>query len=102
MSSLFDTLLVDKFMGRPLPDGMTQDDFDNLQHIHNWNNNVKFSGILSKTINSHRYSKIIAEFDNRVKNLTSYPLKWTFFSAHDTDVLPTQIDMNFSSFQCIE
>lgn len=29
-------------------------------------------------------------------------MKWTFLSAHDTDILPVQTEFNFSSFQCIE
>lgn len=101
LSSLFDTLAVDKFLGRSLPTGLTEEDYQNLQHLHNWFNNVKYSGIVSKVINSRKYSKILNEFDNRIKNLTGYPLKWTFLSAHDTDVLPAQVDLNFSSFNCI-
>lgn len=102
LSSLFDTLIVDKFMGRKLPSGFSDDDLMNLQHIHNWLNNVKFQGTIAKVINSRRFTKILSDFDNRIKNLTTYPLKWTFYSAHDTDVLPFQTALNFSSFQCIE
>lgn len=102
LSSLFDTLIVDKFLGRPLPAGYTEDDLMNLQHLHNWLNNVKFSGTVSRVINSRKYTKVLNEFDNRIKNLNTYPLKWTFLSAHDTDVLPAQTDLNFSSYQCIE
>ena len=102
LSSLFDTLVVDKYLGRPLPTGLNEDDFQNLQHLHNWLNNMKYSGTVSRVINSKKYSKVLSEFDNRIKNLTEYPLKWSFLSAHDTDVLPAQVDLNFSSFDCIE
>lgn len=102
LSSLYDTLIVDKYMGRPLPNGFTNDDLDNLEHIHDWLNNLKYSGTVSRVINSRKYAKILNEFDNRIKNLAGYPLKWTFLSAHDTDVLPAQSDLNFSSFQCVE
>ena len=100
-SSLFDTLIVDKFMGRSLPSGFTEDDLANLQHLHNWLNNIKYSRTVSKIINSAKFVKILTQFDNRIKNLNGYPLKWSFLSAHDTDVLPAQSDLNFSSSQCI-
>lgn len=102
LSSLFDTLIVDKFLGRPLPSGYTEDDLKNLNHIFNWFNNVKYSGNVSKVINSRKWEKIISEFDKRINNLTGYSLKWSFLSAHDTDVIPAKTDLNFSSFQCIE
>lgn len=102
LSSLFDTLIVDKYLGRPLPNGLSAGDLDNLQHLHNYFNNIKYSGTVSKVINSRKYAKVLSEFDNRIKNLTGYPLRWTFMSAHDTDVLPAQSDLNFSSSQCIE
>lgn len=101
LSSLFDTLIVDKFLGRPLPSGYIDDDLMNLQHIHNWLNNLKFQGTIAKVINSKKFAKVLYEFDNRINNLTTYPLKWTFLSAHDTDVLPAQTALNFSSYQCI-
>lgn len=59
VSSLFDTLIVDKYMGRKLPDGYTEDDLMNLQHLHNWLNNVKYEGIVSRIINSRKYAKIL-------------------------------------------
>ena len=102
ISSLFDTLIVDKFLGRPLPSGYTDDDLMNLQHLHNWLNSVKFQGTIAKVINSKKFEKVLHEFDYRINNLASYPLKWTFLSAHDTDVLPAQTALNFSSYQCIE
>lgn len=60
ISSLFDTLIVDKFMGRPLPEGFSSSDLDNLQHLHNWLNNVQFSGNLSKLLNTGKFSKVLS------------------------------------------
>jgi hypothetical protein len=33
-SSLYDTLTVDLFLGRPWPKNFTQDDYLNLRHLH--------------------------------------------------------------------
>lgn len=60
LGSLFDTLIVDKFMGRPLPSGFSASDLDNLQHIHNWINNLKYSGVASKVANTGKFSKVLS------------------------------------------
>jgi hypothetical protein len=52
-------------------------------------------------MNTFKINKILAEFDARINNLNSYKRKWTFLSGHDTDIIPLQVDLNFSSFQCI-
>lgn len=59
LSSLSDTLIVDKYLGRSLPTGFNEDDYMNLQHIFNWYNNLKYSGTVSRVINSRKYAKII-------------------------------------------
>ena len=60
LSSLFSTLLVDKYMGKPLPSGYSEDDVNNLQHIYNWLSNLKYSGNVSKLVNSRKYEKILS------------------------------------------
>jgi hypothetical protein len=60
LSSLCDTLTVDRYLGRSLPSGFTEDDYNNLLHLFNWYNNIKFSGIVSKLIGSAKYAKILS------------------------------------------
>lgn len=102
ISSLYDTLAVDKYLGRPLPSNFQESDYLNLRHLHNWFNNLKISQNYSKALNSFKIQKIINEFDARIRNPTNYSLKWTFLSAHDTDLSAAQLDLNISSPQCIE
>ncbi len=103
ISSLYDTLTVDMYLGRPLPSlGFNDSDYLNLRHLHNWFNSFKISFNLSKMINTYKFTKIISDFDSRIRNPNNYSLKWTFLSAHDTDISAAQLDLNISSSQCIE
>ena len=36
MLRVYDTVNVNKHLGRPLPNGFTNEDFDNLRHLANW------------------------------------------------------------------
>ncbi len=56
---LYDTLNVDKFMGRPLPDGFSADDFLNIEHLNSYINNMKFSGLAAKIFNTGKFVKIL-------------------------------------------
>jgi hypothetical protein len=103
ISGLYDTLTVDKYLGRAMPtSGFDESDFLNLRHLHNWFNSFKISFNLSKMINTYKFNKIISDFDARIRNPNNYSLKWTFLSAHDTDISAAQLDLNISSSQCIE
>jgi hypothetical protein len=63
---------------------------------------MKYTNMAAKVLNSRKYAKIVSEFERRIQNLKGYPLKWSFLSAHDTDILPMQTDLNLSSFGCVE
>lgn len=88
ISRLFDTLSVDKYLGRPLPPKFSDDDFKNMQHIMYWRILFEYSLNVSTVSNSRKLQKVIDVFDGRTKNIDGYPLKWTFLSAHDTHVAP--------------
>lgn len=102
ISSLYDTLTVDKYLGRPMPEhNFTDDDYYNMKHLHYWYNFFKISFNLSRAINTGKINRILADFDDRVNNLNNKTLKWTFLSAHDTDASGMLLDLNMSSAQCI-
>lgn len=102
ISSLYDTLTVDKYLGRPMPkENFTEDDYLNMRHLHYWYNFFKVSFNLSKAINTGKIVKIITDFDDRIKNVKNKTLKWTFISAHDTEATTLMSDLNISSAQCI-
>lgn len=101
ISSLYDTLTVDKYLGRPMPKDLTDDDYLNMRHLHYWLNYFKISFNLSKAINTGKLTRVLDDFDGRINN-PSQVLKWTFLSAHDTDISGMLLDLNVSSAQCVE
>lgn len=46
--------------------------------------------------------RILEDFDDRIENLEKKSLKWTFLSAHDTNIYALNGDLNISSSDCIE
>ena len=103
ISSLYDTLTVDKYLGRPMPEyNFTEDDYLNLRHLHYWYNFFKISFDVANAINTGKVSRILQDFDDRIANLKNKTLKWTFLSAHDTDATAMLAALNISSAQCIE
>jgi hypothetical protein len=101
ISSLYDTLTVDKYLGRPMPKDFKDDDYLNMRHLHYWFNYFKISFNLSKAINTGKLNRVLEDFDGRINN-SNQTLKWTFLSAHDTDITGMLLDLNVSSDQCVE
>ena len=102
ISSLYDTLTVDRYLGRPLPEKITEDDYLNMRHLHYWFNYFKINFNLTKAVNTGKLKRIIQDFDGRINNITGQVLKWTFLSAHDTDISGMLLDLNVSSSQCVQ
>lgn len=84
-----------------MPTDFTPDDQKNIMHIDSWYKQFTFVKDLAKAVNRDRFVKIINMFDGRISNPNS-PLKMTFLSAHDLDIVATYNDLNLSSSQCIE
>ena len=101
ITNLYDTLTVDKFLGRPIPSNFSNDDYANLKHLHEWFMHLKLTFNISRALNTYKLEKIFSDFDGRILN-DKKVLKWTFLSAHDTDIVPMLNDLNFSSPACIE
>jgi hypothetical protein len=102
VAALFDTINVDRYLGKSLPSGFTKDDLSNLEHLFNWYTRFTRSFNLSKALNSRKLSKTLEIFDNRVKSPSGVSLKWTTLSVDSLDIAALQNDLNISSAQCIE
>lgn len=104
ISSLYDTLTVDRYLGRAFPpaDVFTEDDYLNMRHLHYWYNYFEISFNLSRAINTGKFARILADFDDRIAHLQDKKLKWTFMSAHDTDLTAAILDLKIASAECVE
>jgi hypothetical protein len=70
ISSLYDTLTVDKYLDRPMPANFTDGDYLNMRHLHYWLNYFKVSFNLSKAINTGKLTRILEDFEARISNST--------------------------------
>ena len=101
MVGLYDTLAVDDSIGNPLPDAFTREDYLNLQHLTTWYSLLRLNFNLSKAFNTNVLKRVIRDFEQRISNPQKMDLKWTFLSAHDTNVFAMANDLNISSAECI-
>ena len=101
LTRVYDVASVDKYLGRPLPNGFTDDDYKNSQHMTNWYYLLAMSNNNSLMANTFKLQRIITNFDLRVRLVDNYALKWTHMFAHDTDILSMHIALNTSSYACI-
>lgn len=99
--SCYDSAAVNKFLGRPLPVGLTDADYTNLEHWSNWYWHLAMSGNNAFMANSNKLQRIVSLFDLRTKLVENYALKWTFLFGHDTDIIAMQQALNISNFTCI-
>ena len=102
LTRCYDAVSVDMYLGRPLPNGFTNDDYKNLQHLTNWYYYIGTSNDNSFMINTFKMQKIISVFDLRTKLTDSYALKWTMLLGHDTDVWAMHQALNISNYTCTQ
>ena len=99
---VFDTLHVDRYLGRPLPANISEDDYKNLDHLNSWYYTYTLSRNMSHLINTYKLKKVVTEFENRVRLPNTYATKMTIMSVHDTDIASLLTDLNLTSSDCIE
>lgn len=102
LAALFDTVNVDKYLGKKLPSGFSEDDFNNMQHLYNWYAHFIRSFNLSRAFSSWELEKVLELFDNRIKKPDGVALRWTTISIDEPHLVSLQNDLNISSAQCIE
>lgn len=102
MTRVFDASSVDRFLGRPLPEGFTEADYLNVRHLTSFYYYIAMSNNNSLMVNTFKFQKLINTFDLRTKLPSTYSLKWTHLSGHDTDILAMHLALNISNAACTE
>ena len=93
VAGLNSDLDCDRFLNRPIPEELTEEDIGNLKHLDSWYRQFTYVFDLAKALNRNRFKKILSVFDGRLKN-KNQSLKWTFMSGHDNDMAPLYNDLN--------
>lgn len=102
MAALYNTLNADKYLGKSLPPTFKEEDFANLEHLASWYSHFTRSFNLSRAYSTHTLSKILQNFDNRIKSPEGGGLKWSTLSLDAGDLVALQNNLNISSALCIE
>ena len=80
-----DNLICDKFHGYPWPSGMTQSIYEQMSGIMNYSNSYFYQFGGAQLASSQFYSEILTIFTGTINK--SSPLRFGFFSAHDTTLI---------------
>ena len=101
MVLLYDNLIAEHYKGRQFPWEFSWHDLMNLRHLYQLMMSLTFEGDAGRAKSSILFTKIIADFDAKINNVTS-ERKWTLLSGHDTNVLPAMIFLNITNSTCLE
>ena len=102
LDELHDVIVVDKYLGNPMPANFTENDYQNLKHIAMWYDIFLVNFDLARAYDTYVIRRILDDFDDRIKNLNSKALKWTALSVHDSNINALLNYLNISSSSCME
>lgn len=80
-----DTLVCEKFHDFPLPNGVTQEIYDELNSMYNYTNSYFFTPEGAALSSSEFFNAVINQFNNTIYN--SSLLKIGLYSGHDTSII---------------
>lgn len=100
ISSIFDTLVCDKFMNRPLPDAFSDNDYLNMRHLHYYINIINQGYVFAYAVNTPKFKYTFSNFDKAISNPKG-EFKMGILSCHDGDIRPLQYQLNISNANCI-
>lgn len=100
LAALFDTINVDKYLGKPLPSQIIQDDYKNGMHLYYWYHQFTKSFNLSKAYATRPLRRIMESFDGRTKNIAT-GIKWSTIVLDEAHIISLRNGLNFTSALCI-
>jgi hypothetical protein len=102
LAAIADTLTVDRYLGRPLPSGLSSDDLANVDHLSSWFWLFTRSFSLSKAYTTYPFTHVLEVFDNRIKSPDAGGLRWTTLSVDSPHIVSALNQLNISSARCVE
>lgn len=80
-----DVLICERFHGYDMPEGVTEEMYEQMIGIMNYSNSYFFQYNGAYLAASEFYSEILNIFEGNINGTSQ--LKWSFFSAHDTTLI---------------
>ena len=101
LAELFDVVICDLYLGRPMPANFTQYDFEQLKFIQNYLFSLTYGGKLTSIFSTPMLQGILGNMDNIVKKGKEEVMKYSLYSGHDTNVMPLLNYLNLTNPNCM-
>jgi hypothetical protein len=101
MIELYDTVTCDQNLGRPLPSGFTEQEYQRLKYIENYLLVLLYDGKLAKTFSAPILKAVIEAMELVIAKKNGEK-RLTVISAHDTDLAPILTTLNITSAECVQ
>jgi hypothetical protein len=99
MSDLYETLLADRYLGRPLPAEYNDNDEQNLKYMFEYYNTLIQDGNFARVLATPSLRMLRKKLENVVSNKTTN--KMTFITCHSSNLWPMLTLFNLTSTECI-
>lgn len=101
LAELYDTLVADNYLGRPLPSQLTDDDYEKLSFIQRYLFTLVYEEEPARIFNAPFVNNMISNMENVIKG--NYGVKkLSAYSAHDSNVVPLLVYFNLTSSECLK
>ena len=101
LTELFDVVICDYHLGRPMPESFTTYDFEQLKYIQQYLFTLTYGGNVAPIFSTPIVSGILNNMKNRVKKGDQQVMKYSIYSGHDTNVMPILNFFNLTSTECL-
>lgn len=101
LADLFDVIICDLNLGRPMPASFSDSDLQQLRYIQNYLFVFLYEGFLAPIYSTDVVEGILKNMDNVIKNGDKEVKRYSIYSGHDTNVVPLILFFNLTSHECI-
>lgn len=101
MTTLYDLVICDYYLGRPLPLQFSPADLKHLTFIQAYLYPLVYSGTLASVFATPLLAPILDNMNNIIKNGNHEVKKFSVYSGHDTNIVCLLVYLNMTSPECV-
>ena len=90
------------YLGRPLPDDLTDYDFNQLKFVADYYFTITYGGLPAKIYSTSVVKAIIGNMENVIKQSGNAKKKFSVYSAHGANIMALLDFFNLTSPDCLE
>ena len=101
LAELFDVVICDLNLGRPMAAEFTDYDFKQLRYIENYLFSLTYGGPFAPIFATSIISAILSNMQNTIKKGKDEVKKMSIYSGHDSNLVPILNFLNLTNPECI-